>query len=100
MKATRDSSVEVSAACVVAFSLIVITGRHIRAARALVGWSQGNLSKKGKVALRTIRRMEAADGPVSSRTETLNRIVVSLENAGVEFLDDEKPGVRFRGKTK
>jgi predicted transcriptional regulator len=83
-----------------AFRLILITGRHIRAARALVGWSQGDLSKKAKVALRTIRRMEAADGPVSARTETLNRIVASLEKSGVEFLDDGKPGVRLVGGTK
>ena len=76
--------------------LIVISGRHIRAARGLLGWTQRELSKKAKVALGTIRRMESFDGPVSARTETLGQIVVALEKADVEFLDDAKPGVRLK----
>jgi ribosome-binding protein aMBF1 (putative translation factor) len=75
--------------------LIVITGRHIRAARALLGWAQNELSKKSKVALGTVRRMEGFDGPVSARTESLTRVIVTLEKAGVEFLDNGTPGVRF-----
>jgi predicted transcriptional regulator len=78
--------------------LIVITGRHIRAGRALLGWSQSELSKKAKVALRTILRMEGFDGAVGARTDTLGRVVAVLEKAGVEFLDDGKPGVRMSGK--
>jgi predicted transcriptional regulator len=81
---------------VLGFRLIVITGRHIRAARALLGWAQGELSKKAKVALRTIRRMEAFDGAVSARTETLTRVVMALEKSGIEFLNDGRPGVRMR----
>jgi len=76
--------------------LIVITGRHIRAARALLGWSQGELSKKSRVALRTVRRMEGFDGPVGARTDTLGKVVAVLERSGVEFLDDNKPGVRLQ----
>jgi predicted transcriptional regulator len=83
---------------VVAFRLIVIMGSHIRAARALLGWAQGELAKRSKVALRTIRRMEGFDGGVSARTETLTRVVVTLEKAGVEFLDDGSPGVRLKPK--
>ena len=70
-------------------SLIVITGRHIRAAR--VGWAQHELSKRAKVALGTLRRMEGFDGPVSARTESLTRVVLTLEKAGVEFLDSGNP---------
>ena len=79
----------------VAFRLIVITGRHIRAARALLGWVQSDLSKRSKVALRTIRRMEGFDGPISARTESLTRVVLTLEKAGVEFLNSGIPGVRL-----
>jgi len=71
--------------------LIVISGRHIRAARGLLGWTQGELSKKAKVALGTIRRMEDFDGPVRARTETLGRVVAALEKASVDFLDDGLP---------
>jgi hypothetical protein len=91
-------SVELTGAPVLVFRLIVITGRHIRAARALLGLSQHELAKKSKVALRTLSRMEDFDGPISARTETLTRIVVTLEKAGVEFLNDDRPGVRMRGK--
>ena len=78
--------------------MTTITGRHIRAARALLGWAQAELSKRSKVARGTIRRMEGFDGPVSARTETLGRIVAVLEKAGVEFLNEERPGVRLRKK--
>lgn len=76
--------------------MITITGRHIRAARALLGWTQTDVSKKAKVAIGTIRRMEGFDGPVGARTETLGRIVAVLEKAGVEFLNHERPGVRMK----
>ena len=76
-------------------ALIVITGRHIRAGRALLGWPQYELSKKAKVALGTLRRMEGFDGAVSARTESLNRVIVTLEKAGVEFLNSGTPGARL-----
>jgi hypothetical protein len=54
------------------------------------------LSKKARVALGTIKRMEGFDGPVGTRTDTLRRIVVVFEKAGVEFINDDMPGVRLR----
>ena len=78
-----------------AFFLIVLSGKHIRAARGLLGWSQKELSLKAKVGLATIRRMEESEGPVSARTETLLNVGGALERAGVEFLNDGKPGVRL-----
>jgi transcriptional regulator with XRE-family HTH domain len=91
-------SVELSLGFVLAFRLILITGGHIRAARALLGWSQQELAKKSKVALRTLSRMEDFEGAISARTETLNAAVMALEKAGIEFLDDGSPGVRIRAK--
>jgi hypothetical protein len=61
----------------------------------LVGWTQGELSRKSRVALGTIRRMEGFDGPVGARTETLGKVVAVMEEAGVEFLNGESPGVRL-----
>jgi hypothetical protein len=40
--------------------------------------------------------MEGFDGPVGARTETLGKVVLALEKAGVEFLNDESPGVRIK----
>jgi predicted transcriptional regulator len=78
--------------------LITFDGRHLRAARALLGWTQGELSKKSKVALGTIKRLEGFNGPVDARTETLRKITGVLEKAGVEFLNDDQPGVRLKKK--
>jgi len=75
--------------------LIVINGRHVRAARALLGWTQEELSARAKVALGTVKRMEGFDGPVGARTDTLRRIVAVFEKAGIEFLNDDRPGVRL-----
>lgn len=82
-----------------ASGLILLTGRHIRAARGLLGWTQSELARKSKIALGTLRRMEEANEPSgSTRTETLIRVTEALEKAGVEFLNDEQPGVRLRPK--
>jgi hypothetical protein len=40
--------------------------------------------------------MEGFEGPVGARTETLGKVVAVLERAGVEFLNDERPGVRLK----
>lgn len=40
--------------------------------------------------------MEESDGAVNARTATLTRIVLTLERAGVEFLDSGNPGVRLK----
>jgi hypothetical protein len=40
--------------------------------------------------------MEGFDGAVGARTETLGKVVSTLEKAGVEFLNDGSPGVRIR----
>ena len=77
-----------------------IQGRHLRAARALLGWTQDELSTKAKVALGTIKRMESFDGPVGARTDTVRQVVAVLENAGIEFLNGELPGVRMKPPRK
>lgn len=75
--------------------MTVITGRQIRAARAMLGWGQRELCRKARVALGTLQRMEGFDGPVAARTETLARVVLALERGGVEFIDNDRPGVRM-----
>ena len=77
---------------------MIISGRQIRAARALLGWSQRDLSSKSKVAFGTVQRMEKFDGPVGARTETLGKVVAVLEKAGIEFLNTDSPGLRLRKK--
>jgi len=78
------------------YDLPLITGRQLKAARALIGWEQTNLAKKSGVAISTIRRMESFAGEIGARTGTLSLVQRALEKAGVDFLDDGQPGVRIR----
>jgi len=49
------------------------------------------------VSLPTVKRLEAAFGPIGGRPETESAIRAALEAAGVEFLDNGAgPGVRLR----
>lgn len=79
-----------------AMVILMITARQIRAARALLGWSQQQLADKAIVSLNALARLET--GNVDSRVSTLNAIQKSLTKAGIEFLDaDQKgEGVRLR----
>jgi predicted transcriptional regulator len=72
------------------------TGGQIRMARAQLRLTAAQLARVAGVAASTIARCEAADGipPVSVRT--LNKIRKALEDAGVEFLGGNGPGVRLR----
>ncbi|MDL2404624.1 helix-turn-helix domain-containing protein [Rhizobium calliandrae] len=62
----------------------MITSRQIRAARALLGWSQQDLADKAIVSLNAVVRIET--GKVDPRISTLNAIETALRKAGVEFL--------------
>jgi predicted transcriptional regulator len=64
----------------------------------LLGWEQIELAKRSRVAVGTIRRMESFSGQIGSRTSTLSQVQQALEKAGIQFLNDESPGVRIRKK--
>jgi len=78
----------------------VITGRQLRAARVLLGWEQLELAKRSRIAIGTIRRMESFAGQIRSRTSTLSQVQQTLEKAGIQFLNDESPGVRLRASAQ
>jgi len=73
----------------------LITGRQLRAARALMGWEQAELARRARVAIGTIRRMESFEREIGSRTSTLSQVLSTLERAGIEFLNGGSPGVRL-----
>ena len=58
---------------------------------------QLDLAKRARVAIGTVRRMESFEGEVGARTGNLSKVQAALERAGIEFLDDGRPGVRLRG---
>ncbi len=80
---------------------IVLNANQIRAARALLNWSQTTLVERTGLSLTTIRRMEDDKiGPERSAAGNVATVSKTLVDAGVLFLDDgeEKsggPGVRI-----
>ena len=77
----------------------LVTGEQLRAARAMLRMEQEPLAQRARVSANTIRRMEGFDGPIGARTDTIRRLQQVLEEAGVEFLDGDRPGVRMRTPT-
>jgi transcriptional regulator with XRE-family HTH domain len=69
-----------------------ITGRQIRAARGLLGWSMEELARKARLTNVTIRNIETDE--VQPQEKTLAAILTLFDRQGIEFLDDE--GVRVR----
>jgi len=69
-----------------------INARQIRAARALLAWSQEDLASTSDLSIATIRKIEA--GHISPRDKTMKSIVSALEEADIEFTDST--GVRLR----
>jgi hypothetical protein len=61
--------------------LKLTNGRQLRAARVLLGWNQAKCS-------------------INSQTGTLYKVQVALERGGIEFLDDDRPGVRLRSLSR
>ena len=68
----------------------------MRAARVLLGMEQLELAAKAKVGIGTIRRMESYDGLINCYASTLHKVQKALEKAGIEFLNDGRPGVRLK----
>lgn len=79
----------------------MLNASQIRAARALLNWTQGTLVEKTGLSLTTIRRMEDDKiGPERSAAGNVATVTKTLEEAGVLFLGDDEdrtggPGVRM-----
>lgn len=72
----------------------IATVNQIRAARALLNWTQQDLAKAAKLSLAAVNNLERdASNP---RLRTLTQIQSALEAHGVEFQNG--PGVRLRGE--
>lgn len=72
--------------------------RQIKAARALLAWSQHDLADASGVSYPTIARLEKEDGQLGGRPATVASIRAALEFAGVEFIAENGggPGVRLK----
>jgi transcriptional regulator with XRE-family HTH domain len=75
---------------------------QIRAARALLGWSQERLADRAGIGLATLKRIEQNEGLVKGNFSTIFNIQKALEQAGIHFTEDDSGeiGVRMKVKTR
>jgi DNA-binding XRE family transcriptional regulator len=67
----------------------MITSRQVRAARALLGWTQETLAEKAIIALTALKRLESESyKPVNDNTRY--QVMKALEVAGIVFLDSDR----------
>lgn len=70
------------------------TGRQIAAARTLLGITQAELASRSNISIPTLKRMEASEGAAVGMDNNVGAVTRALEDAGVEFLNHGRPGVR------
>ena len=79
----------------------ILTAAQLRAARAMLRMDQAALAATAGVSVETIKRLEKMEGNLSAvRVDTLEAITAALEKGGVEFTNDDQPGVRMKGRRK
>lgn len=74
------------------------SAEQLRAARALLDWSQDKLAETSGVGVATIRRLEGQRGNLRTYSDTLWRLQSALEGAGIIFIPEANglgPGVRL-----
>jgi transcriptional regulator with XRE-family HTH domain len=75
-----------------------LTPEQCRAARVFLRISQKQLADAAGVSVRTISHFEAGDrAPVRATVAAVRR---ALEDAGIEFLDGDSPGLRLRPRAR
>lgn len=62
-----------------------LTGSQLRAARALLDWSIADLVATSGVSSNTIKRLEAQNGRLDVRSNSLNKLRQSFEQNGIYF---------------
>jgi transcriptional regulator with XRE-family HTH domain len=73
---------------------MAISPEQCRAARGLLGWSQGDLSRASETATKTIADFER--GAREPYARTLRDVRAAFERAGVEFIPENGGGAGLR----
>ena len=66
----------------------MVTVPEIRAARALLGWTQPELAKRSGISLRTLKRLELSEAPLTD--EYCGALEKVFREAGVELLSAKR----------
>ena len=83
-------------------SILKVSIRQVKAARALLAWSQQDLASAAGVSVPTVKRLEAADGPLGGRAVTTQKLQAALEHGGIDFIEENGggSGVRLRKRQR
>lgn len=78
-----------------------MTGNQLRAARALIGWSQAQVAQAAGISVPTVKRAEG-QAAISASADAIAALRAALETAGVVFLAENGggPGVRLKKQTE
>lgn len=74
----------------------MLNSAQIRAARALLRWSAEDLAQHSSLGVTTIRRAELTEAATSLTVSNDLAVRRALENAGVEFIDENGGGAGVR----
>ena len=72
-----------------------MTPAQCRAAHALLGWTQIDLAKAAGLGESTVLNFERSKLVVAA--ESITKMQLALEGAGIEFAGGKRPGVRMKG---
>ena len=73
-----------------------MNAEQLRAARALLRWSQQDLAERCSVSVPTIKRLEAMEGELTGHLNTIRAIEQALIDAGVTFIPENGGGAGVR----
>ena len=74
----------------------LITIRQVKAARALLGWSQADLARRSGISEPTVARLESSQGELGGRENTAEKIRKALEVGGIDFIEEDGGGLGVR----
>ncbi|MDQ0504536.1 helix-turn-helix domain-containing protein [Xanthobacter agilis] len=72
-----------------------VSGRQIKAARAILGWTREVLAARAGVTAATVKIVETDDTGLSALAPTRNQLVDVLEGERIVFLASPAPGVQL-----
>jgi DNA-binding XRE family transcriptional regulator len=70
-----------------------LTRQQVVAARGLLEWTQDDLANAAGLSRITVHGFESGSRLVNEESEA--RIVLSLQQRGIEFTNGDSPGVRY-----
>ncbi|QRG05392.1 helix-turn-helix domain-containing protein [Xanthobacter dioxanivorans] len=75
-----------------------VTGRQIKAARVLLGWTRADLADRAGVTAETVKVVEKDEVTLEALASTRSRLCRTLEAGGVTFLNGGSTGVQVQPK--